>query len=159
MKKILVLSDSHRDMTNMHQAVLHEEPDLILHLGDHYQDAKLLQSEFPEIPLEAVRGNCDGGSRPLQKLLTVEGKRIFLCHGHTYHVKSSLLTLEYAAREQEADAALFGHTHVNFLEERDGLILMNPGSIGAPRDFRGPSYGLLLIEDGQIFPRLIYLLQ
>ena len=44
--KILVLSDSHREMENMHKAVLRENPDMIFHLGDHYKDAKLLHSEF-----------------------------------------------------------------------------------------------------------------
>lgn len=157
MMKILVLSDSHRNMINMHRAVEAEMPDLILHLGDHYQDAKLLHSEYPDIPLEAVRGNCDGGTRNQEKLLTMEGKRIFLCHGHLYHVKSGYLSLEYAAREKQADVVLFGHTHLSFQDERDGLYMMNPGSIGEPRDPGGPTYGLLFIEDNQIFTRVVTL--
>ena len=157
MTKILVLSDSHRNMENMHRAVLKEAPDLILHLGDHYQDAKQLHAEFPEIPLAAVRGNCDYGQTHQERLIDVDGIRIFLCHGHRHHVKSSLLVLEYAAREQDAKVALYGHTHVSFLDESGDLVIMNPGSIGEPRDYGGPAYGLLFLEDGQVFARLMRL--
>lgn len=153
--KILVLSDSHREMENMHKAVLRENPDMIFHLGDHYKDAKLLHSEFPDIPMHAVRGNCDYGSQNTEQLLTIENTRIFLCHGHLYHVKYEYLTLEYAAREKDADIVLFGHTHRSFYTENDGLHMLNPGSIGEPRDPVGPTYGLIFLEKGQIFIRII----
>ena len=37
--KLLVLSDSHKRMQYMYQAVEREKPDLIIHLGDHDRDA------------------------------------------------------------------------------------------------------------------------
>lgn len=151
MKKILVLSDSHRNMMNMRKAVRIEKPDMVIHLGDFYQDAMKLLGEFPDIPIEAVNGNCDYDQLHTEKLITVEGKKIFMCHGHFHDVKNSYLPLEYAAREKGADAALCGHTHRIFYDHHNHLYMLNPGSIGAPRAPGGPTYGLLLIENGEIF--------
>lgn len=59
---ILVLSDSHGNISNMEEAVEREKPDMILHLGDCWRDAERLAerirtfpwSTFPEI-VTAVR--------------------------------------------------------------------------------------------------------
>lgn len=59
---ILVLSDSHGNISNMEEAVEREKPDMILHLGDCWRDAERLRngirtfpwSTFPEI-VTAVR--------------------------------------------------------------------------------------------------------
>ena len=149
--KLLILSDSHRNIQNMVQAVRLEEPDLMIHLGDHYQDAMELKRLFSDIPLEAVAGNCDFGQKPSEKLITVHKKQIFLCHGHNQHVKCGLLNLEYAAREKQADIVLFGHTHRIFCEQHNQLAILNPGSIGDPRYPGRPSYGLVFIEEDSIF--------
>lgn len=111
--KILVFSDSHGNFENMVQAVERETPHMILHLGDGWRDARRLQERFPDIPLSQVPGNCDfRSSEPPEQQLTVQGKRILLCHGHTYGVKNSLLTAGLAAEERDLDLFLFGHTHV-----------------------------------------------
>ena len=144
MKKILVLSDSHRNNTPMTLAVQKENPDMIIHLGDHIDDAAELSMQFPRIPMVAVPGNCDFSSEPGTRLLTIDGYRIFLCHGHQYHVKQSLLSLTYAAREKKADAVLFGHTHLIHCDYHNGLVILNPGSIGFPNT---SSYGLLFIDE------------
>lgn len=153
--KILVLSDSHRAMQEMRRAVRSEKPDMIIHLGDHIGDAEKLIEGFPDIPLEAVSGNCDSGLAPSEKLLEIEGKKIFICHGHGYGVKSDYLMLKYAAMEKGADVVLFGHTHVPFYDFDGRLHMMNPGSIGAARYPAKDGYGLLFIENGEIFIRLV----
>lgn len=133
--RILILSDSHGNLRNMKKAVERTQPDQIIHLGDYFRDSEALKEEFPLLPVAQVVGNCDlydfgarGGKDQL--LLTLDGHRVMLCHGHRYHVKSSLLSLSYAAREAEAELCLFGHTHIPHLEQTDGLTLLNPGSIG-----------------------------
>ena len=57
--KILVLSDSHGNISNMEAAVEREQPRMILHLGDCWRDAERLAERYPEIPMEHVPGNCD----------------------------------------------------------------------------------------------------
>ena len=53
----------------------------------------------------------------------------------------------YAAQEQQADIFLFGHTHKIFSETRNGVAMLNPGSIG---DYRYPTYGIVEIINGSI---------
>lgn len=153
--KILVLSDSHGAMQEMRKALRKEKPDMVIHLGDHYSDAEKLSGEFPKIPFEIVSGNCDSGLHASDKLLEIEKKKIYICHGHTYGVKRDLLSLKYAALEKGADIALFGHTHVPFYDLDGRLHMMNPGSIGAARYPAKAGYGLIFIENGEIFIRLM----
>ena len=157
MKKILVLSDSHRDMADMRRVLRKEKPDMVMHLGDYYADAQQLTEEFPAVPLEAVAGNCDRGLIPTEKLLETEGKKILICHGHEYGVKSDLLRLKYAALEKGADIVLFGHTHEPFYDFDGRLHMMNPGSIGAARYPYKEGYGLIYIENGGVYLRLMTL--
>lgn len=144
--KILVFSDSHGELRYMTEAVTKEQPDQVFHLGDHALDAEFLSRSFPLLPIVWVRGNCDWSIKsPLTRLIPINGLCFFLCHGHSYHVKESLLSAVYAAREQQADVLLFGHTHVSFLERTpDGLTLFNPGCCYGRR----PSYGVILVRPG-----------
>lgn len=153
--RIAVFSDSHGNCDNMVQAVEILRPDHILHLGDGWRDAEKLAERFPAIPLTRVAGNCDfsaEGEREL--LLCLGGKTLFLAHGHTLGVKSSLIRAYYTAQEKGADILLHGHTHMPYIDERGGIWMMNPGSIG---DYRRPSYGLLTIEGDKILPSLYVL--
>lgn len=123
-----------------------ESPDYILHLGDRQSDAMRLEQTFPEIPMISVRGNCDIPVPGEQLVLLREflGVRVLLTHGHVYHVKRGLLQMELAAREAEADVAVFGHTHQAFCSRESGFWLMNPGACGGLR----PTYGVIRIEKG-----------
>jgi len=146
--KILVLSDSHGNLSNMIRAVRLTQPRLILHLGDCWRDGEKLHAMFPETAFEQVPGNCDyRSSEPLEKLLFPEDKRVLMCHGHTYDVKHTLLSAGYAAEEQHLDLFLFGHTHRAFRDLRYGTLFFNPGSIG---DYQDPSYGIVRIENGAV---------
>ena len=146
--KLLVLSDSHGNVDNMVQAVEQSNPDMILHLGDVMRDADKLHEFFPNIPLEQVPGNCDYAAfEAPERILFIEDKRVMMCHGHTLRVKQSLITAMYAAMEQNADLFLFGHTHRIFSQTRNGIAMLNPGSIG---DHYYPTYGIAEIKNGII---------
>lgn len=155
--KILVLSDSHRAVGLMRTVVRKEKPDMIIHLGDLITDAEKLAEDFPHIPMERVKGNCDEGMYPAEKLFTVEGKKIFICHGDGFGVNSGLLSLEMAAKEKGADIALYGHTHIPLYDFDGTLHIMNPGPCGGRHFLPGQkdSYGLIFIEKGEIFIRLM----
>ena len=152
---ILVLSDSHGAVAPMVRAVELAIPDLILHLGDCWRDGERLRDRFPDIPLEQVPGNCDFLSdAPTEQLLVLGGKRILMCHGHTYRVKTSLLLAGVAAEEQQLDLFLFGHTHRPLVDRRGRTLFLNPGSIG---DAVRPSYATVTIRDGQLDGRTWWL--
>ena len=97
MKKILVLSDSHGNVNNMVTAVSRLQPDIIIHLGDCWADAEQLHRKFPMTIMEQVPGNCDCRQDIPERILLIEGKKILICHGHTFNVKAGYLNLEYAA--------------------------------------------------------------
>lgn len=143
--RILVVSDSHGDSSVIDRAVaLSGNTDMIVHCGDGAMEASLLRSRYPDKMVVSVRGNCDFCTdSPKVETLTLEGKRIFVTHGHLYSVKSGLYTLSCAAREAGADIVLFGHTHIPFECYEDGLYMLNPGSI---RGCDG-TYGFVDITD------------
>ena len=141
---LLVFSDSHRSMTCMKQTVAAEHPDLVLHLGDHLQDAERLSELFPKQPIVAVPGNCDGWTtEPLVRELTLEGHKILMSHGHLWGVKSSYDAAIWKAMEAGADILLFGHTHTPYCAYREGIWVMNPGAARS-------RYGSIRIEDGEV---------
>ena len=132
--KIIVISDSHGNIEAVRRAVAVTGPDLILHLGDHDKDCEILRTNYPQIPLRAVRGNCDPGSKELDvDEFVIEGKRFFMTHGHKYGVKLSRSSIIRAAKERGADIILYGHTHEPFYCVFDNMYIINPGSIGLMR--------------------------
>ena len=147
--KLLILSDSHKRINYMVQAVEHEQPDLIIHLGDHDRDAMRLAERYPLIPLWSVSGNCDYGTSPERIVDTLDGVRFFVTHGHTLRVKYGLLRAELAAREAEANVLLFGHTHRVMCDWHNGLWMLNPGTCSG----MGPiTYGVIELTDGIVRP-------
>ena len=130
--KILVLSDSHGNISNMLQAAERESPRLILHLGDCWRDGERLHDRLPELSLEQVPGNCDfRGSQPTERLLFLGDMRILMCHGHTYGVKQSLMRAGLAAEEKNLDLFLFGHTHKPLVDKA------GKDAVFEPRQHRG----------------------
>ncbi|MBQ9858763.1 MAG: metallophosphoesterase [Oscillospiraceae bacterium] len=144
--KILVMSDSHGNIKNMLTAIHAESPDMILHLGDHHTDCRELRNRFPEIPLRAVKGNCDrAGELELDEFIC-EYLRIMMVHGHRFNVKYSLDSLITNAMYKDVDILLYGHTHVAHTQEFEGMHIINPGSVGASR----ATYCVLEIESGKV---------
>lgn len=149
--RIGVIGDTHGALDRAEKALRQMgEIDMLLHAGDYYRDAGQL-ARLLTVPVHAVTGNCDyraGG--PEELLLDVDGVTIWLTHGHLYDVHFSDQKLLYRAREQKARVAVYGHTHVPFNQECDGVLLFNPGSVYHPRGGSGPGYGLLEITAGKV---------
>ena len=146
--KVLIFSDSHSARSFMRLCVDKIQPDVILHLGDHFDDAEALSEEYPNIPLHAVAGNCDKYRAPIhaREIMTITLGGVSL-YGHIHRVKQVLSFLVRDARAAKADAALFGHTHVAYCEqESDGLWVVNPGSCG----YYGGSAAIMEIRDKKI---------
>lgn len=151
--KWLVFSDSHGDLLHMEKAVVLEKPDRILHLGDVSRDAERLRSSCPDIPFEMVRGNCDGfyGDAPEEREVFLREKRVWMLHGHTYHVKYSTSLLVSEARTRGVDVVVFGHTHQPLCDWDGGLWVMNPGTVsGMPR----ATYGVIELEGDRLSCRV-----
>lgn len=140
MTKILVMSDSHGLTRRVETIANRHEVDVQIHCGDSElgEDANELTG------LVVVKGNCDWiGDFPEEKIIEIDGRRIYITHGHLYGVKSSLMQLQYRALEVEADIALFGHSHIAYCEQIDNQLFVNPGSIRQPRNWPVPSYCII----------------
>lgn len=128
--KILVFSDSHGMLENISSAFKSNDFDAVIFLGDGLTDLQTLSQIKKDIPIYAVRGNCDFFAGPVPEIMMPElnGKKIFMTHGHLQYVKSGIYNLKMTAKKSGAHAVLYGHTHLPFYEEDCGLIVANPGS-------------------------------
>lgn len=144
--KLLVFSDSHHSIGNMYDAVELERPDKVFHLGDCVPDAEDLSNAFGGLDMTYVPGNCDYASCAVPSLLReVCGTRIFLTHGHLFGVKTGLSRLLIEGKRLGAQLVLFGHTHRPFLQQQDGIWLLNPGSCS----ILSGDYAVVTFEDGK----------
>lgn len=146
--RILVFSDSHKNVSDCEKIVnAIRDVDMIIHAGDHSSDAVWLEKIFPQIPVKYVSGNCDFAPAPLEITVDAEGFKIFLTHGHNYHVKSEehYQTLIDKAVSCGCDCVVFGHTHIPHNDASGKITVLNPGSVKYTK-----TYGVIEIEDGKL---------
>lgn len=97
-----------------------------------------------------VRGNCDTEVDQMvldfpvladYGIITVENRMIYATHGHKYG-PDNLPPL------QNNDVLLFGHIHIPKCYEKDGILILNPGSVSIPKENSPHSY--MTLENGQL---------
>ena len=143
--RILVLSDSHRHIANLVEAISNEPTaEIIYFLGDGTYEMDEVREIFKEKMFVVVRGNCDFmDTVPLCDIRNVDTCKIYVSHGATENVKLSYIGIKRAAKENNCNIALFGHTHEKYYSYEDGLHLFNPGSI------KDGNYGVIdIMENG-----------
>ena len=142
MKRLLIISDSHGNKKGIIRALeAAGDIDAVVHLGDLDRDTACLRGR---VRVYSVRGNCDMGSvKKEERLVTFGGRRILMVHGHKQRVKQGLLRLGLYAQEKNADAVLYGHTHIPKEVFSGEVLLYNPGALSGMR----PSYGILEVDD------------
>ena len=125
--------------------------DAILHAGDLIELSvlELLQSLGP--PVHAIRGNVDSAELqarlPLVRTVEADGARIAMIHD-AGPADGRLARMR--RRFPEADAVVFGHSHLPLHEERDGFAIFNPGSPTERRRAPHHTMGLATAEDGRV---------
>lgn len=149
MIKVVIVSDSHGKLNNV-QKIMEKEGniDQVIHLGDLIgQDEKL--REICDCPVHIVRGNCDYTlDNPVMDVVEIGKNKIFITHGHNYGVNFGIDRLCYAAKENECNIAMYGHTHVPDNSVYGGIIVVNPGSVTQPRQLNHkPTYAVMKIDD------------
>ena len=150
MKTFLILSDTHGNIAAMNTLKgIMAECDYIIHLGDYHRDLQSFSEEFCE-KIYSVNGNCDGGGKDL--VFEVDGKKILLTHGDRYDVKSSLYKLLLKAKEIKADVVMFGHTHIPVVEERDGILFINPGTLNG---YTEKTYCYMVLTGGKAVAKIV----
>ena len=147
--RIAVISDTHGNNKDIIEALVSmDKPDMLIHLGDYVADGEKI-SKVLGIPITIVKGNGDHGSNYNEyEILEINGKRLFLTHGHRDNVVRNLDNLYYKALERGADIALYGHTHVPVNIVHEDIIIMNPGSASLPRGGSATkTFGIIVIGE------------
>jgi len=126
--------------------------DLIVHAGDVGEE-RVLEALQGVAPVRAVRGNVDHGALaarlPATDLVEWAGLQLYVLH--------DVGRLDLDPATAGVAAVISGHSHRPELEERGGVLFLNPGSAG-PRRFALPvSVGRLVLEGGQLRGELIRL--
>ena len=119
--------------------------DLILHAGD-LMDPALLEELATHASVRAVRGNLDPPEAGLQETLEFEfgGERIAMIHDSGPRKGRRNRMRRWFP---EARVVVFGHSHIPWLEDEDGLLLLNPGSPTDKR--RQPEHTFALLRKGR----------
>jgi putative phosphoesterase len=146
-----VISDTHGLLRPEALAAL-RGVDHILHAGD-VGDAGILVALREIAPLTAIRGNVDVsgvcGQLPATELVELGGCLFYLVH--------ALHDLDINPRAAGVAAVIYGHSHHADVEQRDGVLFLNPGSAG-PRRFSLPvTLARVDVLDGKVHARIVTL--
>ena len=101
-----------------------------------------------------MRGNLDPPDLPETLEFELGGAKIAMIHdsGPRKGRRARLLR-----RFPEARVIVFGHSHIPFLEDEDGLMLLNPGSPTDRRRQPRRTFALLHAEAGGVSAEIVAL--
>ena len=124
----------------------------IVHAGD-IGSPDVLEALRRVAPVTAVRGNNDrerwAATIPETEVVEVGGVSLYLLH--------DLHELDLEPRAAGFAAVISGHSHQPRIDERDGVLYLNPGSAG-PRRFKLPiSLARLTIQNAHVSAKLVTL--
>jgi putative phosphoesterase len=130
--------------------------DLILHAGDFTYPEVLEELESLGPPVAGVHGNVDTEELrqrlPEARVVNAGGAKIAIVHD----AGPAAGRLErMRARFPEADAVVFGHSHIPLHEEREGFQIFNPGSPTDRRFQASHTMGIAEVDDGKIRFKLV----
>ena len=140
--RVLIVSDTHGHNNNYFRVLEKEgQMDMVIHCGDAEGSEYLLQ-EAAGCPLHIVIGNNDFFSDlPREIEMEIGKNRVLITHGHYYCVSTGYELLKDEAFSRGFDIVMYGHTHRPVVDESDGIVVLNPGSLTYPRqEGRRPSY-------------------
>jgi len=146
--KILIISDTHRRNDNFFKIWERVTPvDMVIHCGDA-EGSEFEIYETVRCPVEIVMGNNDFFSKlPREREFYIGDYKVWLLHGHNYYISTGSETLKKEARGRGVNIVMYGHTHRPVIDEEDGLIAVNPGSLSYPRqEGRRPSYVIMELD-------------
>lgn len=162
--KLMFISDIHGSLYWLEQALAkaeEEQPHTLVILGDFLYHgprnplpegydpqgvaAKLNAYSQSGKSLAAVRGNCDAEVDQMllqfpmmgdYVLILHEGRKIYATHGHGF-------SIDHLPPLSPQDVFIQGHTHLPVAEVKEGITVLNPGSIALPKENNPNSYGVM----------------
>jgi putative phosphoesterase len=132
--------------------------DAILHAGDFVALSVLRELEALGPPVHAVCGNVDAPDvsmlLPRVRTIAAGGARIAMIHDAG---TSAGRLARMRATFPDADAVVFGHSHIPLWEESQGFQIFNPGSPTDRRRSPHHTMGAASVSDGSVEFELVEL--
>lgn len=148
----LIVSDAHGDIAILRELFTHYRSKMsaMFYAGD----SELMANDPVFAGVKTVRGNMDFDSTFKNEVVyNDELTTIFMAHGHLFDTNYTLTNLLRAGQANHADVIVTGHTHQLGVEWFDNTLILNPGSISAPRgQYRdiGGTYAILSVTENDI---------
>ena len=147
--KIGVISDTH-GLLRPEALEAFAGVDHILHAGD-VGNPDILDVLRELAPVTAIRGNIDTHGRcadlPATDVVELAGKLFYLVHSEHW--------IDINPAAAGIAVVVSGHSHQPSIENRAGVLYLNPGSAG-PRRFKLPvTIAVVEVEEDQIEARIV----
>ncbi|HMF65836.1 MAG TPA: metallophosphoesterase family protein [Edaphobacter sp.] len=144
-----VISDTH-GLLRPEALVALAEAEHILHAGD-VGDPAILDALREIAPVTAIRGNVDVegdcAELPATDVVELAGRLFYLVH--------SVHDLDIKPEAAGVAVVVSGHSHKPSIEERHGVMYLNPGSAG-PRRFKSPvTVALVTVGEDGVSARIV----
>jgi len=144
-----VISDTH-GLLRPEALVALAEAEHILHAGD-VGDPAILDALREIAPVTAIQGNVDVegdcAELPATDVVELAGRLFYLVH--------SVHDLDIKPEAAGVAVVVSGHSHKPSIEERHGVMYLNPGSAG-PRRFKSPvTVALVTVGEGGVSARIV----
>ncbi|MEW5761218.1 MAG: metallophosphoesterase family protein [Candidatus Thermoplasmatota archaeon] len=163
---ICVVSDSHGELDNLKNAAVwakeKEKAETILHLGDESEDAHVLAPlglNIIAIP-GVYEAKYQDHAIPNRLIEEYNNWKVLLTHTVTAHENDlpEDIKPEELIAQKKVSLILYGHTHIPLIEERNGIIYVNPGHLKKDDKKKyKPSFGIIKFEENYVEIRLIRL--
>jgi putative phosphoesterase len=126
----LGIRGNHEEMLNRYLAGIDREA-----IHRRYGSGVAIAAQMPDVARQRLLG------LPTRMELEIDGRRVLLCHGsawdpdHYVYPDAPDEEIRRMASSGE-DLVVFGHSHYPAFWQVDRTIIVNPGSVGQPRDRR-----------------------
>jgi len=135
-----VVRGNHEEMLSMVQ----KKPDCLLPISEKYGDGlKIALDTLSCSQLDWLK------NLPHPMSLELGGRRILLCHGapwdlDCYIYPDSCVSMFEKCTEHGDDLVILGHSHYAYTAKCGNTMIVNPGSVGQPRDRKPGAHWVLL---------------
>lgn len=149
MSQILIISDTHFLRKNKLDKFIQQFPDIkhIIHCGDIYPGYQPGHIQH----LYLCKGNNDFSNTPHVAHITIDNVTFMITHGHLQDRASRPQKLKELLEQYPSDVICFGHTHIPYFYQDEGIIIINPGSLSLGREYpRRNTYAIFDTKTRQV---------
>jgi uncharacterized protein len=146
-----IISDTH-GLLRAEVVDIFSDVQLIIHAGD-IDTLNVLTDLKALAPVTAVRGNMDRGGWADQ----LRSSEFVETNGINVYVLHDLTQLDLDPQSAGIKVVVNGHTHKPLIYEKNNILYFNPGSAGYHCNNAPLAVGILTMNKGKLYPKIIQL--